>query len=79
MSPRPTKVAWQSLTDAERRLIRKHFDMNENRAAKAMGLGAETYRNLMSPGGCVTASTMTRVRTLLATLQEKGEQDGNGE
>jgi hypothetical protein len=65
ISNTPHRNSWHSLSDEEKRLVVRKFGTGPGTAARRMGVGFETYKNLMSPGGTVSKATIDRVRSLL--------------
>jgi len=69
MAGPPRRDAWASLTDDERQRVLDKFGQVPAKAAKAMHIGLETYRIVMSPSGTAKQATIDRIRALLSGTQ----------
>jgi len=65
---RPITGAQYALTRAERAFIFDRFGLSISTAAKAFGVGDETYRNIMDPHGRVSLPTITKIREKLKEM-----------
>jgi hypothetical protein len=63
-----------SLTLAERQKILRIVGLYNNRGAKILGVGQETYLSLIDPHGRVTKKTIDKVRLKLEKLDEEDLQ-----
>lgn len=67
----PYRNSWHSLTDEERRLIVLKFGPKASDVTKRLGVGYETYKTIMSPGGTVSRTTIDRIRSILENSDGK--------
>ena len=65
---RPITAAQYALTRDERAQIFDRFGLSISTAAKAFGVGDETYRNIMDPHGRVSLPTITKIREKLKEM-----------